>query len=74
VVLKRVPLGSQREKFFIPGRKFVSGRNWGGKGEDENALNFMICLSIRTKLHKETGFDGNAYNTQGQAVLTTVRN
>jgi len=31
VVLKRVALGSPREEFLIPGRKCVSGRNWGGK-------------------------------------------
>ena len=35
MVLKRVPFGSLREEFFIPGGKFVSGRNWGGKGVDE---------------------------------------
>jgi len=29
VVLKREPLGSLREEFVIPGRKFVPGRNWG---------------------------------------------
>ena len=73
MVLKRVPLGSQRAKFFIPGRKFVSGRNWGEKSEDENALNLIICLTIRTKLHEEIRFVGNAYSTQGQAVLATVR-
>jgi len=26
-----VPLGSTKEKFLIPGRKFVPGRNWGEK-------------------------------------------
>jgi len=35
VVLKRVPLGSQREEFLIHGKKFVPGRNWGGKSVDE---------------------------------------
>jgi len=31
VVLKREPLGSIREEFLIPGRKFSPGWNWGGK-------------------------------------------
>jgi len=35
VVLKQVPLGSLNEEFVIPGRKFVPGRNWGGKTVDE---------------------------------------
>jgi len=35
MVLKQVPLDSLREEFFILGRKFVSGRNWGGKAVDE---------------------------------------
>jgi len=26
-----VPLGSLREEFLIPGRKFFPGRNWEGK-------------------------------------------
>jgi len=74
VVFKRVPLGSLSQKFLIPGRKFVPGRNWGGKGEDEKALNFIICLSIRKKVYNQIGFDGNDCSTQGQAALTTVGN
>jgi len=35
VVLKRELLGSLREEFLIPGRKFIPGRNWGGKDVDE---------------------------------------
>jgi len=35
VVLKGEPLGSLKEEFFMPGRKFVSGRNWGGKALGE---------------------------------------
>jgi len=29
-----------REEFLIPGRKFVPGRNWGGKAVDEKSLSF----------------------------------
>jgi len=39
-----VPFGSLREEFFIPGGKFVSGRNWGGKAVDEKNKVFIICL------------------------------
>jgi len=35
VVLKRLPLGSLREEFLISRKKFVPGRNWGGKAVDE---------------------------------------
>jgi len=35
-----VPLGSLREEFFIPGRKFVPGKKWGAKSEDEKAIKF----------------------------------
>jgi len=31
VVLNREPLDSLREEFLFVGRKFVPGRNWGGK-------------------------------------------
>jgi len=30
-----VPLGSLREEFLIPGRKFVPVRNWRRKAMDE---------------------------------------
>jgi len=30
-----MPLGSLREEFLIPGRRFVAGRNWGGEAVDE---------------------------------------
>jgi len=40
VILKRVPLGSLREEFSIPGRKFGPERNWGGKAVDETTLTF----------------------------------
>jgi len=35
VFLIRAPLGSLREEFFIPGKEFIPGRNWGGKAVDE---------------------------------------
>jgi len=34
VAFKREPPGSLREELLIPGRKFVPGRNWGGKAVD----------------------------------------
>ena len=36
MVLKREPLGSLREEFLIPGRKFAPGKNWGGKAVEKN--------------------------------------
>jgi len=36
-------VGSLREEFSIPGRKFVSGRSWGGKTKDEKTYVFIIC-------------------------------
>ena len=55
VVLKREPLGSLREEFLIPGRKYVLGSNWGGKGMDEKGLNFYHLFINTLKLHKEVG-------------------
>jgi len=40
VVLKWEPLGSLKEEFQTPGRKFVPGRNWGGKAVGEKTLSF----------------------------------
>jgi len=40
VILKRGPLGSLWEEFFIPGMKFVPGRNWEGKAVNEKNLSF----------------------------------
>jgi len=48
VVLKRVPLGSLREGFLVPGRKFVPWRNWGGKAVNEKTRNFYY-LFINTQ-------------------------
>jgi len=42
VILKREPLGSLGEEFLIPGRKFVPGRNWGGKAVDEKKLFLLL--------------------------------
>jgi len=42
VVLKRESLGSLREKFLNPGRKFVPEWNWGGKAVDEKKLLILI--------------------------------
>jgi len=42
VVLKREPLGSLREEFLIPGRKFVPGRNCGGKAVDEKNVFLLL--------------------------------
>jgi len=45
VVLKWELLGSLREEFLIPERKFVPGGNWGGKAVDGKTLSFY-CLFI----------------------------
>jgi len=42
VVLKREPLGSLKEEFLIPRRKFVPGKNWGGKAVDEKNLFLLL--------------------------------
>ena len=44
VVLKLVSLGSLKKEILIPWRKFVLGRNWGGKAVDEETSIFIICL------------------------------
>jgi len=46
VILKREPLGSLSEEFSIPGRKFVPGRNWGGKAVGEKTQVFIIRLFV----------------------------
>jgi len=46
VVLKREPLGSLREEFLIPGRKFAPGRNWGGKAVEKDLLFLLIFIPI----------------------------
>jgi len=43
------------EEFFIPGRKFVPGRNWGGKALDENLKFSLLVYSKQKKLHSEFG-------------------
>jgi len=57
-------LGSLREEFFIPRRKFVSGRNWGGKAVHEKASSFYYLFIKHIKKHNEIGLDGNVYSTQ----------
>jgi len=39
-----VPTGSLREEFLIPGRKFVPGRNWGGRDVDEKYYCFYYLF------------------------------
>jgi len=57
VVLKREPLDSLKAEFLIPGRKFVPGRNCGGKVVDEKNL-FIVTLVFSTqKLHSQVGLD-----------------
>jgi len=46
VVLKREPLGSLKEEFFIPGMEFVPGKNWGGK-----KLGFTLEKNLVLLLH-----------------------
>jgi len=48
VALKREALGSLREEFLIPGRKFAPGRNWGGKAVEKN-LKFLFLLVYSTR-------------------------
>jgi len=73
VVLKRVPLGSLKQEFSIPGRKFVSAWNWGGKAVDEKKTQiFVIWLFTTQKLHNEVGLDGIVYSMQRQVALTGV--
>jgi len=72
VVLKRVTRDSLSEEFLIPGRKFVPGRNWGGKSVHEKNLLFLFVYSTLTKIHNEVALYGNVYRTQGQTVLTAV--
>jgi len=50
VVLKQESLGSLREVFLIPGRKFAPGRNWGGKavGKEPKFL-FLLVYSTYKK-------------------------
>ena len=43
MALKRQPLGSLREEFLIPGRKFVPSRNWRGKAGDEEIPFVVYC-------------------------------
>jgi len=50
VVLNREPLGSVREEFLIPGRKFAPGSNRGGKVVEKN-LNYLFLLVYST--HKK---------------------
>jgi len=47
VVLKREPLGSLREEFIFPGRKFVPGMNRGGNAVDEIALFLLLVYSTQ---------------------------
>jgi len=47
VVLKREPLGSLREEFLIPGRKFSPERNRGGKYVGKKAKSFYYYWLIQ---------------------------
>jgi len=42
VVLKQEPLGSLKEEFLIPGRRFVPGKNWRGKAVDDKNLFLLL--------------------------------
>ena len=57
----------------MPGRKFVAGRNWGGKAVNEKTLSFYyLFIQHIKKLHNEVGLDGNVYSTPGQTALIAV--
>jgi len=62
VVLKLVPLGSVKEEFFFPVRKYVPGKNWEEKLDEKN-LSFHYLFIQHIKLHNEVGLDGNVYLT-----------
>ena len=59
-------------EFFISGRKFVPGRNWGWKAVDENLKFLLFLYSKNNKLHNEIGLDRNVCSAQGQAALNAV--
>jgi len=44
-----VPRGSLREETFIPGRKFVPERKWGGNAVDEKIRTFLFFYSTHEK-------------------------
>ena len=46
-----MPIGSLREDFFIPGRKFVARRKRGGKGVDQKNFRLYYLLIQHIKLH-----------------------
>jgi len=72
VLLKREPLGSQREEFFNLGRKFASGRNCEGKAVKKKLkFIFLLVYSTHKKLHSEFSLNGNIYSTQAQAASTS---
>jgi len=64
VVLKRVRLGSPREEFLIPRRKFVPGRNWGGKAVDKktSCLYYLFIQHIKTDHRYWFSLDGIIYS------------
>ena len=69
VVLKREPLGSLREEFLIPARKFAPRRNWGGRAAEENLkFLFLLVYSTQKKLHSAVGLNWNVYSTLAQAA------
>jgi len=70
VILKREPLGSLKEEFCIPGRKFVLGMNRGRKAVDEKNVSFYYYfIQHIKKLSSKVDLDGNVYSTQAQAAL-----
>jgi len=65
VVLKREPLVSLREEFWIPGRKFVPGRKSCGW---KNLSFYYHFIQHIKKQSGNVGLDGNVYSTQAQAA------
>ena len=53
MALKRGPFGSPGEEFFIPKRKFVSGRNWGGNAVQKNLkFYYQFIQYIKTTVQR----------------------
>ena len=56
VVLEQVPLGLVKEEFLIPGRKFLPGRDWGGKPVDEKNYDFYYLFMQHIKTAQQGWF------------------
>jgi len=73
VVLKRLPLCSLREEFLFPKGKFVPGRNWGEKEDEENLTYlFIVCSAQKSSPQWWFRREIPLYSTQKQTALIAV--